>query len=277
MTPHHDYPNTALREQVLQSFAQTAVQTGHAQEAIDVLNANAGTSSKPDLLIERARAYQAAHQLPRAAKDYQTIFYKFPLADEAKPSGAALTTIMHALRKEYPYPGVEMQEQRAQIFYDTHRWREARVEFKKLLTMLKDPANSVRQRAQLRVTESRVQMKGSASLTASLKTPDLNVDAERFYAPSQAYRTEKKESEMFAALNNLGQTYPVSKWNEDGLMRQGITIGWNWSASKLPLPISTFWTPFRTANTHTTANGALPGLLTWIISRMPTTASRIFY
>src|SRR5207253_2744516 len=93
--------NTALREQVLQSFAQTAVQTGHAQEAIDVLNANAGTSSKPDLLIERTRAYQAAHQLPRAAKDYQTLFYKFPLADEAKPSGAALTTIMHALRKEY--------------------------------------------------------------------------------------------------------------------------------------------------------------------------------
>ncbi len=220
-TLQHDYPNTALREQVLQSFAQTAVQTGHAQEAIDVLNANAGTSSKPDLLIERARAYQAAHQLPRAAKDYQTLFYKFPLADEAKPSGAALTTIMHALRKEYPYPGVEMQEQRAQIFYDTHRWREARVEFEKLLTMLKDPANSVRQRAQLRVAESRVQMKGSASLIASLKTPDLNVDAERFYALSQAYRTEKKESEMFAALNNLAQTYPVSKWNEDGLMAAG--------------------------------------------------------
>src|SRR5206468_11895418 len=71
-TLQHDYPNTALREQVLQSFAQTAVQTGHAQEAIDVLNANAGTSSKPDLLIERARAYQAAHQLPRAAKDYRS-------------------------------------------------------------------------------------------------------------------------------------------------------------------------------------------------------------
>src|SRR5206468_1000259 len=54
-----------------------------------------------------------------------------------------------------------------------------------------------------------------------LKTPDLNVDAERFYALSQAYRTEKKESEMFAALNNLAQTYPVSKWNEDGLMAAG--------------------------------------------------------
>jgi len=37
---------------------------------------------------------------------------------------------MHALGKEYPYPGVEMQEQRAQAFYDAHKWREARTDLK---------------------------------------------------------------------------------------------------------------------------------------------------
>lgn len=220
-TLRQDYPNTALGEQLLKSFAPVAVQTGHAQEAIDVLNAYAPTSSKPELLIERARAYQAAHQLPRAAKDFQTIFYKFPMADEAKSAGAALTQIMHALRSEYPYPGVEMQQQRAQIFYDAHKWREARAEFEKLLTMLKDPANPVRQRAQLRIAECRVEKKSSPSLIASLKTPDLDVDAERLYALSQAYRTDKKEAEMFNALNTLAQTYPISKWNEDGLMAAG--------------------------------------------------------
>jgi soluble lytic murein transglycosylase len=220
-TLQREYPNTALREQLLQSLAPTAVQLGHPQEAIDALNAYAGTSSKPELLIERARAYQAAHQLPRAAKDFQTIFYKFPLADEAKPAGAALTPIMHALGKEYSYPGAELQEQRARIFYDAHKWREARTEFEKLLNMLKDPANPVRQRAQLRVAECKVRLKGSPSLMASLKTPDLDVDAERLYALSQAYRDAKKETEMFNALNTLAQTYPVSKWNEDGLMAAG--------------------------------------------------------
>lgn len=220
-TLDHDFPNTALREQLLLSLAPTAVQLGHPQEAIDALNAYSPASSKPDLLIERARAYQAAHQLPRAAKDFQTIFYKFPMADEAKPAGAALTQLMHALSKEYSYPGVEMQEQRAQIFYDAHKWREARAEFEKLLSMLKDPANPVRQRAQLRIAECRVEKKGSPSLIASLKTPDLDVDAERLYALSQAYRSDKKESEMFNALNTLAQTYPVSKWNEDGLMAAG--------------------------------------------------------
>ncbi|HYL85979.1 MAG TPA: transglycosylase SLT domain-containing protein [Candidatus Angelobacter sp.] len=217
----HDYPNTALRESLLEAFAPAAVQTGHTQEAIDALNAYAGTNSKSTLLLERARAYQAAHQLPRAAKDFQAVFYKYPLSDEAKPAGLALPPIMHAMGKEYPYPGVELQEQRAQAFYDAHKWKEARAEFEKLLTMLKDPENPARQRAQLRVAECRVQLKGSPALIAAVKTPDLDVDAERLYVLSQAYRNAKKESEMFAALNTLAQNYPVSKWNEEGLMAAG--------------------------------------------------------
>ncbi len=214
----HDYPNTAMREQLLEAFAPAAVQLGHAQEAIDALDAYSATASKPTLLYERARAYQAAHQLPRAAKDYQTVFYKFPLADEAKPAGSALPQLMHALGKEYAYPGVELQERRAQAFYDVRKWKEARAEFEKLLTMLNDAANPARQRAQLRVAECRVQLKGSPSLIAAVKTPDLEVDAERLYALSQAYRSAKKEAEMFSALNTLAQNYPVSKWNEEGLM-----------------------------------------------------------
>jgi soluble lytic murein transglycosylase len=214
----HDYPNTAMREPLLEAFAPTAVQLGHAQEAIDALDAYPATSSKPTLLFDRAHAYQAAHQLARAAKDYQAVFYKYPSADEAKPAGSALTQLMHALGKEYVYPGVELQEQRAQVFYDAHKWKEARAEFEKLLTMLKDPANPTRQRAQLRVAECRVQLKGAPSLIAAVKTPDLEVDAERLYALSQAYRTAKKEAEMFDALNKLAKDYPESKWNEDGLM-----------------------------------------------------------
>jgi len=220
-TLQHDYPNTAMREPLLESFAPTAVQLGHAQEAIDALDAYSGTSSKSTLLFERAHAYQAAHQLARAAKDYQAVFYKYPLADEAKPAGSALTQLMHALGKEYVYPGVELQEQRAQAFYDAHKWKEARAEYEKFLTMLKDPANPARQRAQLRVAACRVQLKGAASLIAAVKTPDLEVDAERLYALSQAYRTEKKEAEMFDALNALTKSYPESKWNEEGLMAAG--------------------------------------------------------
>jgi soluble lytic murein transglycosylase len=220
-TIQKDYPNTAMREPLLEAFAPTAVLLGHAQEAIDALNNYPATTSKPGLLLERGRAYQTARQLPRAAKDFQTIFYKFPMADEAKPAGSALTQVMHALGREYPYPGVELQEQRAQAFFDARKWKEARTEFEKLLTMLKDPENPTRQRAQLRVAQCRVQLKGSPSLIGSLKTPDIEVDAERLYALSQAYRNDKREAEMFTALNTLAKNYPVSKWNEEGLMAAG--------------------------------------------------------
>jgi soluble lytic murein transglycosylase len=220
-TVQHEYPNTAMKEQLLESLAPLAVKQGRAQDAIDALNSYPATGSRPTLLLERAQAYQSLHQLDRAAKDYQAIFYKHSQSDEAKATDAALKKILHEMGKEYPYPGVEMQQQRAQAFYDAHKWKEARAEFEKLLGMLNDPLNPNRQLAELRVAQAKVQQKGSAKLVALLKTPDFEVDAERLYALSQFYRTEKKFDEMFAALGELTQKYPLSKWNEEGFMAAG--------------------------------------------------------
>ncbi|HET7259130.1 MAG TPA: transglycosylase SLT domain-containing protein [Candidatus Acidoferrum sp.] len=220
-TVQHDYPNTAMKEQLLESFAPLATELGRAQEAIEALNAYPATGSKPALLLERGQAYQASHQLPRAAKDYQTIFYKYSQSDEAKAADSALKRILHEMGKEYPYPGVELQQQRAQAFYDAHKWKEARAEFEKLLAMLHDVQNPNRQLAELRIAEARVQLKGSPKLLASLKTPDFDVDAERLYALSQLYRSDKKNDEMFATLNELTQKYPLSRWNEEGFMAAG--------------------------------------------------------
>jgi soluble lytic murein transglycosylase len=220
-TIQHDYPNTAMREQFLEAYAPTAVELGHAQDAIDILNAYSATNSKPALLLERAHAYQAARQFPRAAKDYQTLFYKYPLTDEAKAAGSALPQVMHIMGKEYSYPGVELQEQRAQVFFDAHKWKEARAEYEKLLTMVQDPANRTRQRAQVRVAEARIQLKGSPSLLSSLKTPDPEVDAERLYSLSQAQRSAKKEVEMITAIEEAVQKYPKSAWAEESLMAAG--------------------------------------------------------
>jgi peptidoglycan lytic transglycosylase len=220
-TVQHDYPNTALKEQLLESLAPLARELGRAQDAVDALNSYPATGTRPTLLLERAQAYQALHQLPRAAKDYQTIFYKYSQSDEAKVADGALKKILHEMGKEYSYPGVELQQQRAQAFFDVHKWKEARVEFEKLLGMLKDPQNPNRQLAELRAAQTRVQLKGSPKLVASLKIPDFEVDAERLYVLSQIYRSDKKFDEMFATLNELTQKYPLSKWNEEGFMAAG--------------------------------------------------------
>src|SRR6201981_4043265 len=218
---HRDYPNTAIKEQVLDALATTATETGHAADAIEALNSYSGTISKPGLLLDRAHAYQSAGQTVRAAKDYQAIYYKYPLSDEAKAAGVALPILQKTLRSEFPYATAEMQEQRAQALVDAHKWREAKPEFEKLVGMLQDPANPVRQLAQLRVAQSKVQLKLPLALLSSLVTPDPEVDAERLFVLSQFQRANKNESAMLATIEDLGKKYPESKWAEEGYMQGG--------------------------------------------------------
>ncbi len=220
-TIEKDYPDIAFKEQFLEAYAPLADELGRPQQAIDALNADSTTSSRAPLLLERAQAYKATHQFARAANDYQTLYYKFPLSDEAKAAGTSLALISKALGKEYSYPGVELQEQRAQAFFDARKWREARAEYEKLLTLLRDANNPTRQRAQLRIAECKQHPKESISPLASLNPGDPEVDAERLYELSQAYRSAKKEAEMLSAVELAQKKYPQSKWTEEALMAAG--------------------------------------------------------
>jgi soluble lytic murein transglycosylase len=220
-TFQQEYPSSAMREQFLEAYAPTALDTGHAKEAIEALNAYAPTNTRPVLLLERAQAYRSARQLARAAKDYQTLYYKYPLSDEAKAAGTLLPQISRELGSEYAVPTVEMQLQRGQIIFDAHKWKDARSEFEKVSAMLRDPAHPKRQLAQLRIAQTKLHPKGPSTILSSLTTPDPEVDAERLFGLSQAYRSEKKEAEMFATLDSIAQKYPHSVWAEEALMASG--------------------------------------------------------
>ncbi|HXM98559.1 MAG TPA: transglycosylase SLT domain-containing protein [Candidatus Dormibacteraeota bacterium] len=216
-----DFPATALKEQVVIAIAAQSSEARHPQQAIDALNSYSATATKPSLLIERARAYNLAGKPVLAAKDYQTVYYKFALSDEAKAASTALTQLNKQLHGEFPYATAELQQQRAQAFYEAHKWKEARSEFEKLTNILRDPANPVRQHAQLRVVQARMQPKGSVSLLTGLKLADPEVEAERLYTLSQVYRSEKKEAEMLSAIEDIAQKFPQSRWTEEGLMSAG--------------------------------------------------------
>jgi soluble lytic murein transglycosylase len=216
-----DYPNTAMREQFLEAFAPTAIDTGHPQAAVEALEAYSATTAKPALLLLRAQAYKAARQYARAAKDYQLLYYKNPLSDEGKTAAVALPQMKATLGGEYPAPGIELEEERAQIFFNQHKWRDARAEFEKIATSLRDPASPHRQHALLRAAQARVQLKGSPSLISSLAITDQDVDGERMFVYAQFQRSAKKESEMLTASEQLVQKYPSSKWSEEALMMVG--------------------------------------------------------
>lgn len=216
-----DYPSTVIKEQVLEAYVPTAVDLGHPKEALDALSTYPPTSSKPDLLIVRARAYESARKLVDAAKDYQTLYYKYPLSDEAKDAGLALPRLNKQLHNEFPYATAELQDQRAEIFYNAHKWKEARLEYEKLATMLKDPANPTRQRALVRAAECRQHPKAAPFLFTKLNTSDPEANSERLYHLSQAYRSQKNEAQMLTNIEKVADQYPQSRSTEEALMAAG--------------------------------------------------------
>ncbi|HUL32764.1 MAG TPA: transglycosylase SLT domain-containing protein [Candidatus Eisenbacteria bacterium] len=216
-----DYPGTALKEQLLEAYVPTAVAVGRPQDALDALSTYPPAGSKPSLLLARARANEAAHKLVPAAKDYQALYYKYPLADESKEAAKVLPRLNHQLHGEFPYATGELQDQRAQIFFDAHKWREARLEYEKLTTILKDPSNPTRQRALVREAESRQHPKAAPYLFSRLKLTDPEADAERLYDLSQAWRSNKNEVQMLTAIETVAEKYPQSRWTEESLMAAG--------------------------------------------------------
>jgi soluble lytic murein transglycosylase len=216
-----DYPGAAFKDQVLEAYVPAAIAIGRSQDALDALATYPATGSRPALLLARARADEAAHKFTPAAKDYQALFYKYPLADESKDAAAALPRLNKQLHSEFPYATGEMQDQRAQIFYDAHKWHEARAEYEKLATILKDPANPIRQRALVRAAECRQHPKAAPGLFVKLAVTDPEADAERVYDLSQAWRSDKREAEMLTAIERNAEKYPQSRWTEDSLMAAG--------------------------------------------------------
>jgi soluble lytic murein transglycosylase len=216
-----DYPNTAIKEQILEAYVPTATQIGRPQDALEVLANYPLTSSKPALLILRAHAHEADHKLTEAVKDYQTLYYKYPLSDEAKEAALALPRLNKQLHGEFPYATAEMQNERASIFHDASKWKEARTEYEKLAAMFKDPTNAMREHALVRVAECRQHPKAASYLFTRITVHDPDADAERLYLLSQAYRSEKKESDMLAAIEKVAEKYPQSRWTEAALMAGG--------------------------------------------------------
>ncbi|MGB7846086.1 MAG: transglycosylase SLT domain-containing protein [Candidatus Acidiferrum sp.] len=216
-----DYPDIAFKEQVLEAYVPTAIEIGDTRDALDALAAYPPTALKSALLLARALAHESARKLIDATKDYEILFYKFPMADEAKDAGIALPRLNKQLHDEFPYATAELQDQRAQIFYDAHKWKEARTEFEKLASMLKDPANPKRQRALVRAAECRQHPKPAPGLFANLKLSDPEADAERLYFLSQAYRSEKNEVAMLTNIEKAAEKYPQSHWTEEALMAGG--------------------------------------------------------
>ena len=88
---------------MLEAYVPTTVDIGRPQEGLEALAAYPAASSKPALILDRARAHESARKSSAAAKDYQTDLLQVSASDEAEEPGSRLPRFNKQLRKEFPY------------------------------------------------------------------------------------------------------------------------------------------------------------------------------
>ncbi len=216
-----EFPESAIADSAVQSLAETSLALGDPEHAIAALDAYEKTATKLPLLFLRAQARDRAGR-PAAAGDYLAIYYRYPLTDEARTAARRIPELQRILGPDFPAIAVDQQLARAAAFFDAHHWRDALDEYQKVLPELqRAPVGIELQRVRLRIAESRVQLGASPGELASLQLTDPELDAERLYAVSQAYRSQRQEPEMLASVEQLASRYPLSRWTEEGLFATG--------------------------------------------------------
>jgi soluble lytic murein transglycosylase len=213
-TFRREFPESVMTELAVQALAKAALALGNAEQALEELEAYKKNGSNPPLLLLRAEALEHTGQRAAAAKQFETLYVRFPLSDEAKQAGRRLGALARILGREFPAIPVSEQFLRASLLYEAGERRMARAEYLKLLPKL---TGADRERAALRIAQCRAQLGAGPSVLASLVLRDADLDAERLYTLALLYRARMKEAAMLGAVEELASRYRESRWNEDAL------------------------------------------------------------
>jgi soluble lytic murein transglycosylase len=215
---HHDFPGSVMNEQILQALGETALAVQKPEQGLAALDPDPSVSSKPALLLLRGQLREQAGRLDGAAADYQAVYYQLPLTPQATEAGNKLSLLAVKLGEKFPKVTLEEKKSRAQVLYDAHRWREANEDYSRLLNQF---TGSDHELALLRMAQCRVGLGAGADSFTTLTPSDAEVDAERLYSLSQVYRSQKREPEMLAAVEQTAARSPKSRWTEQALFSTG--------------------------------------------------------
>jgi soluble lytic murein transglycosylase len=191
------YPNSVMKEPALAAFADSAIGAKQPDRAIAALHAYPGTSDSAKLLLRLALAEESAGDQASAARDFESVYYHFPLKDQARDAGKGIDRMRAALGAKFPEAPVADRIARAQTLFENRRWRDARLDW----TRLRDSVTGIEHdRAALRVAECDAQIHHSATALESLTLSDPALDADRWLAIFLVYRAHDDEDGMQSAV-----------------------------------------------------------------------------
>lgn len=212
-----DYSDSAITEQVLQSIGVAAVALNQPAEAVKVLDAYSLTDQRPALLLVRAEAREKAGQATEAASDYQTLYMRFAVSEQAREAAVKLD-FLRSSSAAIPTIPLEQRFAHAGILFEARDWGGARSEYTAILQQL---SGADVERTELRILECGIALGGSPSEMIALKLTDPDVDAERSYALADYFRAHQMETEMVGAVENTVTRAPSSRWAASALFLAG--------------------------------------------------------
>ena len=213
-----DFPDSVMTEQALESLAGAAIALDQPDTALAALDAYAPTNDKPALLLLRGEARERAGRALEAVADYQSLYLRFPTAEQGRQAGAKLDFLRSTLKSGYIEIPLAQRFAHAGALFAGKLWSEARNEYSQLLPQL---SGADKERAELRIMECGVSLGAGVSAIAALQVTDPDVDAERFYALAQYYRSISPDSSMPAAVESAATRAPQSRWAEQALFLAG--------------------------------------------------------
>ncbi len=213
------YPDSVMTEQALQAIGTTTLALNQPADALAALDAYALTSQRPALLFLRGEAHEQSAQLVEAAKDYQAIYLQYPTSTQAREASEKLNFLRSGKASDQipPVP-LDQQLTHAGILFGAKLWGDARNEYSHMVSQLSGAAS---ERAQLRVLECELQLGSAPTAIINLQLADADVDAERYLALAQWYRSQHRDTEMATAVESAVSRAPASEWTEAALYLAG--------------------------------------------------------
>jgi soluble lytic murein transglycosylase len=198
-----NFPASPLRLKALESLAQALLGSQKPQEVIQILTGERNVRQHPELSLLLAKAYEAAGDLPQAARAFQEVYFAFPAFPQAKEAGEALGRLHSALGADFPQPTEEIETARQELLFKASLFKEALQGYEELLASRPGSAHVGEWqlgRARCLLNLHRDAEAGEL-LSVSLATPALN--AERLALLVEADVREENSSAALAALSQI--------------------------------------------------------------------------
>jgi soluble lytic murein transglycosylase len=213
-----EYADSVISEQTLQSLGVAATALNQPAEAVKALDGYALTDQRPGLLLLRAEAREKAGQPLEAAADYQALYTRFAVSEQAREAAMKLDLLRGMSGVQIPPIPLELRLAHAGILFNAKDWGGARNEYSAILQQL---SGADMERAELRVLECGVALGASPSEMIALKVTDPDVDVERSYTLADYYRAHQQETDMVAAVESAASRAPTSRWAASALFLAG--------------------------------------------------------